>query len=101
MANLTLVIDDEVLQQARIKALQQGTSVNEICREAITRFATPADDADLFISQLRALSRRAVKSPVAKLADTELWPGRESFYAEVLDERLPGHGPGLSELRQR
>jgi hypothetical protein len=32
MANLTLVIDDQVLQAARIKALQEGTSVNDPSR---------------------------------------------------------------------
>ena len=35
MSNLTLAIDDELLRDARIKALQVGTSVNEICRRAI------------------------------------------------------------------
>ena len=47
MANLTLAIDDDLLRAARIKAVQQGTSVNEICREAIERFALPAEDARL------------------------------------------------------
>jgi hypothetical protein len=40
MANLTIVIDDDTLKRARIKAIQEGTSVNEVCRQAIERFAT-------------------------------------------------------------
>ncbi len=39
MANLTLSIDDEVLKRARIKALEQGTTVNALVREYLERFA--------------------------------------------------------------
>ncbi|TMH07421.1 MAG: CopG family transcriptional regulator, partial [Betaproteobacteria bacterium] len=35
MSNLTITIDDELLRAARVKAVQQGTSVNEVCRQAI------------------------------------------------------------------
>jgi predicted HicB family RNase H-like nuclease len=31
--NLTITVDDEVLRRARIRALQQGTSVNVLLRE--------------------------------------------------------------------
>ena len=54
MSNLTVVIDDDLLRTARIKALQQGTSVNEICRQAIERFAASADDQQDFMAQLVA-----------------------------------------------
>jgi plasmid stability protein len=40
MANLTLSIDEEVLRRARIKALEQGTSVNALVREFIGALAT-------------------------------------------------------------
>ena len=33
MANLTIAIEDEVLRKARLKALEQGTSVNALLRE--------------------------------------------------------------------
>lgn len=94
MANLTLVIDNALLQQARIKALQQGTSVNEICRDAIAQFAAPADDADAFIAQWRALARRTVAVASGALRTEPeaepLWPGRERLYAQVLGDRLHG-----------
>ncbi len=45
MANVTIAIDDELLQAARVKAVQQGTSVNEICRQAIEAFARPEEAA--------------------------------------------------------
>ena len=39
MANLTLAIDDEVLRRARIRALEQGTSVNALLRDFLDRYA--------------------------------------------------------------
>lgn len=47
MANLTLTLDDDVLRRARIRALEQGTSVNAIVREQLTRFAEADADAAL------------------------------------------------------
>ncbi|MDJ0952426.1 MAG: hypothetical protein QNJ81_01980 [Acidimicrobiia bacterium] len=39
MSNLTLAIDDEVLKRARIRALEQGTSVNAVVREYLEVYA--------------------------------------------------------------
>lgn len=39
MANLTLTIDDDLLRHARIRALEQGTSVNAVVREYLEHFA--------------------------------------------------------------
>ncbi|MGI8726236.1 MAG: hypothetical protein ACR2K6_00955 [Solirubrobacterales bacterium] len=39
MANLTLSINDELLKRARIRALEQDTSVNAVVREHLQRFA--------------------------------------------------------------
>ena len=41
MANLTLSMDDELLQAARVRAVREGTSVKEICRKAIEDYARP------------------------------------------------------------
>lgn len=43
MANLTLVIDDEVLLQARKRALEQGTSVNALVRSYLEGYAQRPD----------------------------------------------------------
>ena len=86
MTNLTLVIDDKLLQAARIKALQEGTSVNEICREAIARYAQPASDGDDFMAKWMALAKRIKPS-----TDGEpIWPGREVLYEEMLAHRMHG-----------
>lgn len=39
MASLTLTIDEELLRQARIRALEQGTSVNALVREWLENYA--------------------------------------------------------------
>ncbi len=39
MANLTVAIDDALLKRARIRALEQGTSVNAIVRDHLEAFA--------------------------------------------------------------
>lgn len=38
MTNLTLSIDEEELKQARILALQQGTSLNAVIREFVRNY---------------------------------------------------------------
>ena len=37
-ANLTLAIEGELLRQARIRALEQGTSVNAVVREYLEHY---------------------------------------------------------------
>jgi len=49
MANLTITVDDRLLRLARIKALEQGTSVNALLREYLEAYAGAAD------AQARAL----------------------------------------------
>jgi plasmid stability protein len=39
VANLTITVDDEVLKRARIRAIEQGTSVNAILAERLRAFA--------------------------------------------------------------
>ena len=39
MANLTITVDDEVLKRARIRSLEQGTSVNALLREYLISYA--------------------------------------------------------------
>lgn len=39
MSNLTIVVDEETLKRARIRALEQGTSVNAVLREFLEGYA--------------------------------------------------------------
>jgi hypothetical protein len=91
MSNLTLVIDDDLLRAARIKALQEGTSVNEICREAIARFAASSIDRSAIAAELTALSEKMSRPDPLRAGQPSLpnWPSREAMYEEVLAERFP------------
>jgi hypothetical protein len=46
MANLTLVIEDELLLRARKRALDQGTSVNSLVRNYLESYAGSVDAAE-------------------------------------------------------
>lgn len=39
MANLTVTIDDDLLKRARLRAIEQGTSVNAVVREHLEAYA--------------------------------------------------------------
>jgi plasmid stability protein len=43
VANLTLTIDADILRAARIRALEQGTSVNALVREYLRAYVEPRD----------------------------------------------------------
>ena len=83
MSNLTLAIDDELLRDARIKALQNGTSVNEICRRAIEQYVGRESAGERHAAALRATFAFAKPRP---LGSGPLWEGRDAIYAERLDE---------------
>lgn len=88
MANLTLAIDDELLRSARVKAVQQGTSVNDICREAIERFASDGDGDD-FLRELRAVAARGRRRAAARPAADEPRSARDALMDDALQQRLP------------
>lgn len=88
MANVTLAIDDDLLRAARVKAVQQGTSVNEICRQAIERFAAPAEDGGAFMAELIAISDRMAATQPPGLVPAKL-PSRNELMDEAMEERFP------------
>ncbi len=58
MANLTIAVDEETLKRARIKALEQGTSVNALLRDYLESYASsPRIHAGSREEQLEALER--------------------------------------------
>jgi hypothetical protein len=83
MSNLTLVIDDALLKEARIKALKEDTSVNEICRKAIEQYVGRESAGAELAEHLRASFARARMRP----ADSPpAWPGRDALYDERFQE---------------
>ena len=45
MANVTLVVDDDLLRRARARAGERGTSVNSVIREFLEQYAGPSPAA--------------------------------------------------------
>ena len=83
MANITLSIDDALLQAARVRAVKEGTSVNEICRQAIERYARRNEDR---LARYLELQARIDADP--GVSGEPLPPiDREELYDEMLSER--------------
>lgn len=82
MVNLTLTIEEELLRRARIRALQQGVSVNGLVRDWLERYA--ADDGQTAATeQIIAIAQRSHASSGTN--------GRTWTRDDVYDERLDHH----------
>lgn len=58
MANLTITVDDEVLRRARVRALQQGTSVNALLRDYLEAFTGSRGSRASAVASLLELASR-------------------------------------------
>ena len=76
MTNLTITVDDEVLRRARIRALEQGTSVNAILRDYLVAY-----------SAARTVRTQAIESLVSLAASTESGGGTGRWTRDELHER--------------
>lgn len=63
MANLTITVDEEVLRNARIRALQQGTSVNAVLAERLRRYAGQEERQGEATRKLLALTSQVNPAP--------------------------------------
>ncbi len=77
MANLTLSLDDELLKRARIRALEQDTSVNSLVREYLEDFASSSSQPSAIAGFLT----------LAKSLHAGSGPGGRSWTREQLYER--------------
>ena len=66
MANLTITIDDEVLKRARLRATEQGTSVNAVVREYLEQYAGSQSAQEQAVARLIALSKQATRKRGAR-----------------------------------
>jgi plasmid stability protein len=82
--NLTIVVDDEVLRRARIRALEQGTSVNAVLREFLESYAGASTE----VEARARLAELARKSPASSGTGGRRWT-RDELY----EQRTERHGP--------
>jgi hypothetical protein len=59
MTNLTIAIDDEVLKRARLRALQEDTSVNAMLRDTLETYAGVKAERESAMVDLLRLARDA------------------------------------------
>lgn len=59
MRNLTITVDDATLRKARLRALTDGTSVNQVLRRFLESYAGAAAEQAAALENLLELSRRA------------------------------------------
>jgi hypothetical protein len=59
MANLTIVIESDTLKRARMRALEEGTSVNAVLRDYLADYAGMKAQKDQAVNDLLRLSQRA------------------------------------------
>ena len=91
MSNLTITIDDDLLRAARVKAVLQGTSVNEVCRQAIAAFAL--DDKAQAVARAHARARAFLElsnsnaRPAGRASHWKL--SRDEIYEEMFAEKSP------------
>jgi hypothetical protein len=86
MKNLTLAVDDHVLDGVRKYAANHGTTVNAIVREHLTRIATQED---------RAAHARRELVELAKTSTLDLGPDWKWSREATYDSRLlPRHERG-------
>jgi hypothetical protein len=57
MANLTVTVDERVLRRARIRALEEGTSVNAVVGQYLERYAAADPNAAALTSFLELAGR--------------------------------------------
>lgn len=80
MANLTITVDKETLKRARIRALEEGTSVNALLREYLEEYAGRRQE------QLQA-ARRIIED--ARRGGAGSGPGGRAWKREdAYEERL-------------
>jgi hypothetical protein len=59
MANLTITVDEESLKKARIRALQEGTSVNALLKQFVDAYGGVYREQQQAVGRIVAISRSA------------------------------------------
>ena len=79
MANVTFAIDEDVLRRARIKAIEQNTSVNAVVREFLESYAGK-DEQEAAVREFLELAKR---SRASSGPEGRTWK-REDIYEDRL-----------------
>ncbi len=82
--NLTVVIDDHVLRGARIRALQEGTSVNAVVRARLEEYASQGNSPEARVRGWEELWTKAASLPEAEgERDPRPWTREDAYDRKV------------------
>ena len=84
MANLTITVDEQVLKKARIRALEEDTSVNAVLRGYLENYAGVGSEQDQAVERILASSR---ESKTGSGPGGRTWKRRDLY-----EERLERYG---------
>ena len=79
MTNLTITVDEQTLKRARIRALEEGTSVNAVLRDYLESYAGVRRERREAGRKLLEIAKRSTMSSGGKGL-----PKREELYEERL-----------------
>ena len=68
MPNLTIAVDEQLLRKARIRALEEGTSVNALLRSYLEQYVRDIDTRKKAIKDILAVSRTSRAASGARRA---------------------------------
>jgi plasmid stability protein len=77
MSNLTIVVDDQVLRRARVRAAERGTSVNAALAEYLAHYAGSSSAADAMATFIE----------LAEAAGAGSGPGGRTWSRDALYDR--------------
>lgn len=84
MANLTIVVDEGTLKKARMRALEEGTSINAVLRERLEEYAGARREQMEALERILASSRESTSGS---------GPGGRTWTRdEIYEERLGRYG---------
>ena len=90
MANLTIVVDEGTLKKARMRALEEGTSVNAVLREKLEEYAGARLERREAWRKIKELARSAGVG-----SDGRDLPKREELYdREIMRNRTERSASG-------
>jgi hypothetical protein len=87
VANLTITVDEETVKRARMRALEEGTSVNAVLRDYLEDYAGVRRERREAWRKIRELARNSGAG-----SGGEGLPKREELYDKPIMKNRPG-GP--------
>jgi plasmid stability protein len=86
MANLTISMEDQLIKKARVRAIQQGTSLSAKVREFLEHYVDGSDDA--LKKQREASTARLIATMDAATAQTTPDTGKAPPEGKTLRDEL-------------